>query len=38
MSINNTFYDAAVLWYSSMINEGVPFIIDILGFIINAPN
>jgi hypothetical protein len=38
VSINNIFYDAAVLWYSSLINEGVPFIIDVLGFILNTPN
>ena len=26
------------LWYSSLINDGVPFIIDVLGFILNAPS
>jgi hypothetical protein len=26
------------LWYSSLINDGVPFIIDLFGFILNAAN
>ena len=33
-----SFQDEAALWYSSLRNDGVPFIIDVLGFILNAPN